>query len=96
MIDLIQQRLASYKANSPIEEQSALFQYGPYKDQDLKINNEWVVNVLSEKITSIDWQSASTDVARFLKPVEQKSLKLWGEKFFLDKLSKLIGTSSVI
>jgi len=76
--------------------QNALFQYGPFKDQHLKINNEWLLNVLSEKISSIDWQSAATDVARFLKPVEQKSLTLWGEKFFLDKLSKLIRASTVI
>ena len=76
--------------------QNALYQYGPYKDQNLKINNDWLMNVLSEKITSIDWQSAATDVARFLKPVEQKSLKLWGEKFFLDKLSKLVGTTGIV
>ena len=76
--------------------QNALYQYGPYKDQDLKIDNDWLMSVLSEKITSIDWQSAAADVARFLKPVEQKSLKLWGEKFFLAKLSKLVGTTGIV
>ena len=76
--------------------QNALFQYGPYKEQDLKIDNDWLMNALSEKISSINWERAVADVARFLKPVEQKSLKLWGEKFFLDKLSKLGGTPVIV
>lgn len=76
--------------------QNALIQYGPYKDQDLKIDNDWLMNALTEKISSINWASAAADVARFLKPVEQKSLNLWGEKFFLGKLSKLVSNSAVV
>ncbi len=76
--------------------QNALFQYGSYKDQDLEIDNDWLMNALSEKISSINWESAVTDVASFLKPVERKSLKLWGEKFFLDKLSKLVGIAVIV
>lgn len=71
--------------------QNALYQYGPYKDQELKIDNDWLKNELSEKISSIDWQYAAADVAGFLKPIEQKSLQLWGEEFFLNKLRKLAG-----
>jgi predicted nucleotidyltransferase component of viral defense system len=69
--------------------QNALFQYGPYKNQDLNIDIDWVNCALSEKISLIGWKSAAADVERFLKPVEQKSLELWGEKFFLTRLSKL-------
>jgi len=71
--------------------QNALFQYGPYKNQDLKIDIDWLMIALSEKISSINWQSAAADVARFLKPVEQKSLELWQEKLFLARLGKLAG-----
>ena len=69
--------------------QNALFQHGPWKDEALNVDRKWVVNALSEKIASINWQDAAADVERFLKPVQQKSLKLWNEKFYMSKLSKL-------
>ena len=68
---------------------NALVQYGPWKGQRLDVNREWLAKNLNEKIISINWQDAADDVERFLKPVELKSLKLWSEKFYLDKLSKL-------
>ena len=66
--------------------QNALFQYGPWKGEQLEVGREWLVNALGEKITSINWKDAAEDVERFLKPVEQKSLKLWSEKFYMSKL----------
>lgn len=69
--------------------QNALFQYGPWKGEQLEVGREWLVNALGEKITSINWKDAAEDVERFLKPVEQKSLKLWSEKFYMSKLKKL-------
>lgn len=69
--------------------QNALVQYGPFKGQDLSIDNEWLIAALKEKISSIEWKDAAADVERFLKPMEQKSLQLWGKGFFLDKLSKM-------
>ncbi len=69
--------------------QNALIQYGPWQDQELNIDIEWLINTLSEKIHSIDWNSATTDVERFIKPIEQKSLSLWSERFFVSKLQKL-------
>ncbi len=69
--------------------QNAIDQYGPWEGQGLVIDQDWLVNALSEKITSIDWKGAATDVERFLKPVEQKSLNLWSERFFMSKLEKL-------
>jgi len=71
--------------------QNALVQYGPWKDQQLKVDQEWLVESLKKKITSINWQDAAEDVTRFLKPVEQKSLKLWSERFYINKLTKLNG-----
>lgn len=69
--------------------QNALIQYGPWKDQELEIDEDWLVNALNEKVSSIDWKMAANDVERFLKPVEQKSLSLWSERFFMSKLNQL-------
>lgn len=69
--------------------QNAIDQYGPWEGQNLVIGQEWLVNALGEKIKAIDWKDAAADVVRFLKPVEQKSLSLWNERFFMSKLEKL-------
>lgn len=69
--------------------ENALIQYGPYQGQNLRIDRDWLANALKRKITSINWEDASADVVRFLKPIEQKSLRLWSERFFLQKLKKL-------
>ena len=69
--------------------ENALEQYGPWKGETLNVVREWLVNALAEKISSINWKDAAADVERFLKPVEQKSLKLWSEKFYMSKLNKL-------
>jgi hypothetical protein len=56
----------------------------------LALDSEWLTTTLAEKISTIDWQQAVKDVERFLKPTEQKSLSLWGERFFLSKLDQLV------
>jgi len=68
---------------------NALVQLGPWKDQNLNIDREWLVAALHEKISSVNWQDAARDVERFVKPIEQKSLSLWSEKFYLNKLNRL-------
>jgi hypothetical protein len=69
--------------------QNALVQYGPWQGEALEIDEMWLVNAMREKIASIDWKDAAADVERFLKPVEQKSLSLWSERFFMSKLGQL-------
>lgn len=69
--------------------QNALIQYGPWEGQELDIDQDWLVNALGKKIVSIEWKDAAADVERFLKPVEQKSLSLWSERFFASKLARL-------
>jgi len=69
--------------------QNALIQYGPWKGQKLNIDEDWLMNSLNEKISSIDWKAAAADVERFMRPVERKSLSLWNERFFMSKLKKL-------
>jgi len=69
--------------------QNALMQYGPWKEQSIIFDQKWLENALSEKISSINWKNAVADVERFIKPIEQKSLSLWSEKFFLSKVDTL-------
>lgn len=69
--------------------QAALRQYGPWKDQPMDVNNEWVMTMLSNKIAIIDWKAAAHDVERFLNSAEKQSLKLWSERFFLSKVEQL-------
>lgn len=68
---------------------NALMQYGPWQGQNVNVDRAWLINTLRNKITSIVWQEAAADVARFLKPIEQKSLQLWSERFYLHKLAQL-------
>ena len=69
--------------------QNALVQWGPWERQDINVDGAWLVDTLRDKMTSIDWRAAAADVERFLKPVEQKSLQLWSERFYLYKLERL-------
>jgi hypothetical protein len=69
---------------------NALAQFGPWQGrEDLVVDLSWLKVVLQEKIDAIDWKQAAADVERFLKPAEQKSLELWGARFFSQKLSRL-------
>ncbi|OAO01592.1 hypothetical protein A8B75_14550 [Sphingomonadales bacterium EhC05] len=75
--------------------EAALRQFGPWsKDDDLKIGLAWLEAAMTEKIRSINWDDAKDDVRRFLRPAEEESLTLWGEKFFISKLTKLIANAS--
>ena len=69
--------------------QNALIQHGHWKGQILSIDQNWLVDALKQKIFSIDWGKAASDVEIFLKPVEQKSLSLWSKQFFMNKLKQL-------
>lgn len=69
--------------------QNALIQYGPWQGQNVEVTPDWLIKKLGEKIASIKWKEAAADVERFLKPVEQKSLKLWSERFYMSKLESL-------
>lgn len=69
---------------------AALVQYGPWQEQaDLNVDAGWLDNALKEKIETIDWEEAKTDVRRFLKPDELSSLELWSHRFFTAKRAKL-------
>lgn len=69
---------------------AALVQAGPWHGQQgLDIDGSWLVEALTEKISSIDWKAAAADVDRFLRPAEAASLRLWSERFFHAKVEQL-------
>lgn len=69
--------------------QNALFQDGPWQGKTLKVSQQWLRDALKEKIISINWKEAMVDVQRFVRGRDQKSLNLWSERFFLNKLNQL-------
>jgi len=69
---------------------NALLQFGPWQGQgDLEVSLSWLKEALQQKIGEIEWRQAAADVERFLPASEQKSLSLWSERFFTQKLSRL-------
>ena len=66
---------------------SALKQQGPWQGQELKIDKEWTIQALHEKICSLDWQEAKDDIRRFVRQNELASLELWTKELFLDRLN---------
>jgi len=73
---------------------AALVQEGPWQNEAIVVDMEWLRDALRTKITSIDWNAAAADVSRFLRPGEAKSLSLWSERFFLAKLELVVGPRS--
>jgi predicted nucleotidyltransferase component of viral defense system len=69
--------------------QAALYQHGPWQGQSMNIDQSWVKSALIQQVTTIDWTEAAADVSRFLRATEQQSLKLWSERFFLNKIEKI-------
>jgi predicted nucleotidyltransferase component of viral defense system len=70
--------------------QHALFQMGPYKGKNIpNFDKEFVKTELSKKIESLDWSKAKSDVERFIKPEEVKSLDLWSVDLFLSRVEQL-------
>ncbi|MCE3238876.1 MAG: hypothetical protein K0R24_1857 [Gammaproteobacteria bacterium] len=67
----------------------ALDQQGPWAKQKNSMTPEWFIKVMREKIKSIDWKKAASDVAPFLNVQDKKALFVWGVDFFIDKLTKL-------
>jgi hypothetical protein len=80
------------KPNLPLL-QAALIQDGPWSGVDLEIDENWLRDVLSKKISSIDWNEAAADVERFLNKIDKDSLRLWDERFFTQKAENMFSNS---
>src|SRR3990167_5956563 len=67
----------------------ALYQQGPWANQKTIVTPTWFIEVMQQKINSIDWRKAARDVAPFLNNQDKQTLNLWGIDFFMNKLHKL-------
>ena len=54
-----------------------------------KVDKQWLLNELENKVKSLKWRDVVSDVSRFLKPQEQRSLEVWNRDFFISRLEKL-------
>ncbi len=69
---------------------SALFQAGPWYNEPINVDAQWLRVALAMKIRSIDWSKAITDVERFLDNTEREGLSLWSSRFFESRLDVLM------
>ena len=69
---------------------SALAQLGPWQNGSISVDRRWCIEQLQTKIEATDWEEASNDVRRFLKPEEYPSLDLWSRSLFLAQCEKLV------
>ena len=70
---------------------NALLQQGPWKNERQEITVAWLLNALRDKIGTIDWRVARSDVQRFLPTKEQEGLQVWSENFFLHQVAQMEG-----
>lgn len=68
----------------------ALKQVGPWREQkELIVEPAWLLEQLRFRIRGLDWKKVCDDVQRFLPRLEQESLSLWKEEFFLYHVEKM-------
>jgi predicted nucleotidyltransferase component of viral defense system len=68
---------------------NALQQAGPWKGQNIEVDQGWLEEQLRERIKHIKWQDTMRDVERFLRADQRESLGLWSEAFFAAKIAKM-------
>jgi hypothetical protein len=68
----------------------ALNQSGPWKGMNARVDAQWLAEALTARVETINWPSAARDVSPFLPSPEQASLTLWSERFFADKIRRLV------
>lgn len=61
---------------------NALYQQGPWANQQIEFNPGWYLYNLGQVIADIDWKQTAEDVSRFLPASRQASLELWNRELF--------------
>jgi predicted nucleotidyltransferase component of viral defense system len=69
--------------------QNALYQLGPWKNENIILDLDFLKLELRNKIRSIYWKDITSDVRKFLSPTQRESITLWGVAFFNSKIDKL-------
>lgn len=68
---------------------NALYQAGPYKEQDIAFTKKWLHEEFERKIFALNWKSARHDVENFLGPQERKFVENWSSEFFQTQIKKI-------
>lgn len=68
---------------------NALYQTGPYKEQEIPYSKKWLHEELKQKVSSLDWKSVKRDVEHFLRPQERKFIENWNGEFFQEQIEKV-------
>ncbi len=68
---------------------NALYQAGPYKEQEIPYSKEWLCKELEKKVSDVDWKSAKRDVENFLRSEERKFVENWSKEFFQKQIEKI-------
>ena len=68
---------------------NALYQYGPYQNQEINVSADWLVNEIKLKAESMDWQAVINDVVKFLPHHATREVAHWNSDLFKAMLKKL-------
>lgn len=71
--------------------QNALYQTGPFKGMVIEISTKWLLEHLTKKIQSIDWNVAKNDIAKFIPAKEQYILSSWNKEMYMQVVENMKG-----
>jgi len=69
--------------------QNALIQAGPWENKKIKVDLNWYMENMRDKIISVDWKAARDDVMRFIPTQSQFKLDQWNTELFLYQLGQM-------
>ncbi len=69
--------------------QNALRQQGPWQNKTIKVDINWYIRNMNNRIKQIDWKAAKDDVMRFIPTQSQSQLEHWKKDFFIYQLNQM-------
>lgn len=85
---------SNYSPNLKLLE-NALKQLGPWKGEDIQVDEKFLKDALVKKIESLNWEDIKKDVRKFLSPEKAQTLDIWSSDFFKSKVKKMNGVLTV-
>jgi hypothetical protein len=75
---------------------NALYQAGPYKEQEIPYSKKWLCEEFEKKVSTLDWKAAKRDVENFLRPEERKFVENWSRELFQKQIEIFDRKSTLI
>lgn len=69
--------------------QNALIQTGPWEKKKIRVDLNWYIENMKDKIKTINWKAAKDDVMRFIPIQSQSKLEHWDNNFFQYQLNQM-------